>query len=99
MSAAARPKLGPAQQAATCALFCVAALAIMVWRNPADLLADARTGLLMQVQGAPVLAATFAAWLVVRCAPGWPAARRRLEVPTALRQFDLSGPRPLQIAL
>lgn len=47
MSAAARPKLGLARQVATCALSCVAALAVMAWRHPIDLLADARAGLLM----------------------------------------------------
>ncbi len=47
VSAAARPKLGLARQVATCALSCVAALAVMAWRHPIDLLADARAGLLM----------------------------------------------------
>lgn len=99
MSSAGRPKVGLARQAATCALFCVAAFAVMTWRHPADLLADARTGLPLQLQAALVLAATFAAWMAVRCALAWPAIRRRLQVPPALRQLDLSAPRPLQIAL
>lgn len=99
MSGAVRPKLGLARQAATCALFCIAALAVMAWRHPADLLAGARTGLPMQVQAALVVAATLAAWLAVRCALGWPAVRRRLQVQPALRQLDLSGRRPLLIAL
>lgn len=46
MSGAVRPKVGLARQATTCALFCIAALAVMAWRHPADLLAHARTALL-----------------------------------------------------
>lgn len=79
VSAAARPKLGLARQVASCALSCVAALAVMAWRHRIDLLADARAGLLMQLQGALLLAVTLAAWLVARrgghgAAPGRGAA-------------------------
>lgn len=56
------PTLRLGRQAATCALFCALALAVMAWRHPDDWLADTRTGWAL-----PVQLALAAAWLLM----GW----------------------------
>ncbi|MBQ1764549.1 MAG: CPBP family intramembrane metalloprotease [Aquincola sp.] len=93
------PTLRLGRQAATCALFCALALAVMAWRHPDDWLADTRTGWPLPAQLALAAAATAAAWLlilIVRRSPRW---RQRVPVPSSMQGLDLSGYRPLAVAL
>lgn len=93
------PTLRLGRQAATCALFCALALAVMAWRHPDDWLTDIRTGWTLPAQLALAAAATAAAWLlilIVRRSPRW---RQRVPVPSSMQGLDLSGYRPLAVAL
>ena len=93
------PTLRLGRQAATCALFCALALAVIAWRHPDDWLTDIRTGWTLPAQLALAAAATAAAWLlilIVRRSPRW---RQRVPVPSSMQGLDLSGYRPLAVAL
>lgn len=71
----------------------------MAWRHPDDWLTDIRTGWTLPAQLALAAAATAAAWLlilIVRRSPRW---RQRVPVPSSMQGLDLSGYRPLAVAL
>ena len=98
-SVAPAPTLRLGRQAATCALFCALALAVMAWRHPHDWLADTRTGWALPVQLALAAAATATAWwliVLVRRSPHW---LQRVPAPSSMQGLDLSGYRPLAVAL
>ena len=87
------------RQAATCALFCLLAAALMVWRHPGDPLADTRTGVSPAAQLGLCAVATAAAWLLIvllRRSPRW---LQRVPAPSSLQGLDLSGHRPMAVAL
>lgn len=93
------PTLRLGRQAATCALFCALALAVMAWRHPDDWLADTRTGWALPAQLALAAAATAAAWLLILIVLRSPRWRQRVPVPSSMQGLDLSGYRPVAVAL
>ena len=86
-------------QLATGALMCIAALVVAAFMHPSPWPAAGRSGIAWRYQALVavvfLLGAAACAWVVLAV----PRLRSKLPIEGALGGFDLSGPRPLIIAL
>lgn len=92
-------KLNLKRQAATCTLFMALAAVIMTIRGSGEGWSALRTGWAIEAQAAIVLTCVIAGAAAVRVAAATPKLLHRLPVPQGMQHLDLSGHRPLVVAL